>query len=54
MGETRGRSGRKDSLIRSAPCVRKLREKLSRSGTHTYVQTHYGVGYRFEPLPIDR
>ncbi len=35
-------------------CVRKLREKLSRSGTHTYVQTHYGVGYRFEPLPIDR
>ena len=34
-------------------CVRKLREKLSRSGTHTYVQTHYGVGYRFEPLPID-
>ena len=35
-------------------CVRKLREKLSRAGTHTYVQTHYGIGYRFEPLPIER
>ena len=34
-------------------CVRKLREKLSHAATHTYVQTHYGVGYRFEPLPID-
>ncbi len=34
-------------------CVRNLRDKLARSGTHTYVQTQYGVGYRFEPLPID-
>ncbi|MGI9116078.1 MAG: response regulator transcription factor [Gaiellales bacterium] len=33
-------------------CVRKLREKLdSRSPTYTFVQTHYGVGYRFEPEP---
>ncbi len=31
-------------------CVRKLREKLdARSPTYTFVQTHYGVGYRFEP-----
>jgi len=29
-------------------CVRKLREKLDRtSPTHSYIQTHYGVGYRF-------
>ena len=34
--------------------VRKLRQKLStaRPGT-TYVQTHYGVGYRFEAAPAD-
>ena len=34
--------------------VRKLRQKLSAAvpGT-TYVQTHYGVGYRFEPAPAD-
>ncbi|HUZ85095.1 MAG TPA: response regulator transcription factor [Gaiellales bacterium] len=33
-------------------CVRKLREKLDRrSPTHTYIQTHQGVGYRFDPLP---
>jgi DNA-binding response OmpR family regulator len=32
-------------------CIRKLREKLDRrSPTHTYIQTHYGVGYRFDPL----
>ncbi len=32
-------------------CVRKLRDKLDRrSPTVTYIQTHYGVGYRFEPL----
>jgi DNA-binding response OmpR family regulator len=32
-------------------CVRKIRQKLDRrSATHTYIQTHYSVGYRFEPL----
>ncbi len=32
-------------------CVRKLRQKLDRrSQSHTYIQTHYSVGYRFEPL----
>ncbi len=31
-------------------CVRKLREKLdNRSPKYSFVQTHYGVGYRFEP-----
>jgi DNA-binding response OmpR family regulator len=31
--------------------VRKLREKLDRrSASHTYIQTHYGVGYRFDPV----
>jgi DNA-binding response OmpR family regulator len=35
-------------------CVRKLREKLDRtSPTHTYIQTHYGVGYRFAAEPIE-
>ena len=30
--------------------VRKLRQKLRRAiPDRTYVQTHYGVGYRFEP-----
>jgi DNA-binding response OmpR family regulator len=33
-------------------CVRKIREKLdARSPTYTFVQTHYGIGYRFEPEP---
>ncbi len=33
-------------------CVRKLRAKLDRrSPTHTYIQTHYSVGYRFDPTP---
>jgi len=32
-------------------CVRKLREKLDRRSTHTYLQTQYGVGYRFEAIP---
>jgi DNA-binding response OmpR family regulator len=33
-------------------CVRKLRAKLDRrSPTHTYIQTHYSVGYRFDPVP---
>jgi DNA-binding response OmpR family regulator len=33
-------------------CVRKLREKIDRrSPTHTYIHTHQGVGYRFEPIP---
>ena len=32
-------------------CVRKLRDKIDRrSPTHTFIQTHYGVGYRFEPM----
>ncbi|MBJ7248446.1 MAG: response regulator transcription factor [Thermoleophilia bacterium] len=31
-------------------CVRKLREKLDmRSPEYSFIQTHYGVGYRFEP-----
>ena len=31
-------------------CVRKLREKLDmRSTEYSFIQTHYGVGYRFEP-----
>jgi two-component system, OmpR family, alkaline phosphatase synthesis response regulator PhoP len=30
-------------------CVRKLREKVDRRASHTYLQTHYGVGYRFAP-----
>jgi two-component system response regulator ResD len=31
-------------------CVRKIREKIDlRSEDWTYLQTHYGVGYRFEP-----
>jgi DNA-binding response OmpR family regulator len=33
-------------------CVRKVRSKLDlRSGTHTYIHTHPGVGYRFEATP---
>jgi two-component system alkaline phosphatase synthesis response regulator PhoP len=32
-------------------CVRKLREKLDRRSTYSYIQTQYGVGYRFEPTP---
>jgi DNA-binding response OmpR family regulator len=33
-------------------CVRKLRDKVDRrSPTHTFIQTHFGIGYRFEPLP---
>src|SRR5262249_49416371 len=35
-------------------CIRKLREKLDqRSVTHAYIHTHYGVGYRFAPEPLD-
>ncbi len=31
-------------------CIRKLRDKLDRaSPSHTYLHTHRGVGYRFEP-----
>ena len=34
--------------------VRKLRQKLAAVVPHTtYVQTHYGVGYRFEPTPVE-
>ena len=30
-------------------CIRKLREKLDQqSRTHSYIHTHYGVGYRFD------
>ena len=32
-------------------CVRKLREKIDRQTTHSYLQTHYGIGYRFDPAP---
>jgi two-component system alkaline phosphatase synthesis response regulator PhoP len=33
-------------------CVRKIREKLdARSQQYDFIQTHYGVGYRFEPEP---
>src|ERR671930_924658 len=32
--------------------VKKLREKLDRHGArHTFIQTRYGVGHKFEPLP---
>lgn len=32
-------------------CVRKIREKVDeRSPSTTYIQTHYGIGYRFEPV----
>jgi DNA-binding response OmpR family regulator len=31
--------------------VKKLREKLDRPGAeHTFIQTRYGVGYKFEPI----
>jgi DNA-binding response OmpR family regulator len=32
--------------------VRKVREKIDRrTPRHTFIQTRYGVGYRFEPVP---
>ena len=32
--------------------VRRLREKVDRRARrHTFIQTRYGVGYRFEPEP---
>ena len=32
--------------------VRKLRDKIDGSGArHTFIQTRYGVGYKFEPEP---
>lgn len=31
-------------------CVRKLREKIERGRDIAYVHTHYGVGYRFDPM----
>lgn len=32
--------------------VRKLREKIDRRATaHSFIQTRYGVGYKFEPTP---
>ena len=34
--------------------VRKLRAKLQRlSPDWDYIHTHFGIGYRFEPLPAD-
>jgi two-component system alkaline phosphatase synthesis response regulator PhoP len=33
-------------------CVRKLREKVDNKSTHTYLKTHFGVGYRFAPEPV--
>ncbi len=34
--------------------VRKLRDKLEALGpSHTFIQTRYGVGYKFEPTPKD-
>jgi DNA-binding response OmpR family regulator len=33
-------------------CVRKLRGKIDRKARATFLQTHYGIGYRFEPLPV--
>jgi DNA-binding response OmpR family regulator len=35
--------------------VRKVRQKLAAlRPDRSYVQTHYGVGYRFEPGPAER
>jgi two-component system response regulator ResD len=35
-------------------CVRKIREKIDeKSADMVYLHTHYGIGYRFEPLPAD-
>jgi DNA-binding response OmpR family regulator len=35
--------------------VRKLRQKLEKhSPGWTYIHTHFGVGYRFDPEPLDR
>ena len=35
-------------------CVRRIREKIDqRSAGTAYIQTHYGIGYRFEPQPRD-
>ncbi len=34
-------------------CVRKIREKIDeRAPGWSYIQTHYGIGYRFEPTPV--
>jgi two-component system alkaline phosphatase synthesis response regulator PhoP len=34
--------------------VRKLRDKIdAHAPRHTFIQTRYGVGYKFEPLPKD-
>ena len=33
--------------------IRKLRQKLEkRSAGWTYIHTHFGVGYRFDPEPV--
>jgi DNA-binding response OmpR family regulator len=31
-------------------CVRKLREKVDHKSKHDYLETHFGVGYRFVPV----
>jgi len=32
--------------------VRKLRDKIDRrASVHTFIQTRFGVGYRFDPEP---
>ena len=34
--------------------MRKLRDKLEAlEPSHTFIQTRYGVGYKFEPTPKD-
>ncbi len=34
--------------------VRKLRDKIeARAPSHTFIQTRYGVGYKFDPVPKD-
>ena len=34
--------------------IRKLRQKLEkRSPGWSYIHTHFGVGYRFDPEPVD-
>jgi len=61
----RGRVGTRDELLQKVwgrrqshrdrtvdVFVRKLRDKIDASGArHTFIQTRYGVGYKFEPEP---
>jgi two-component system alkaline phosphatase synthesis response regulator PhoP len=34
-------------------CVRKLREKIDSKSDYSYLKTHFGVGYRFAPEPME-